>query len=91
MSVLGLRSEKVSAKGKSVDRFESGFFAAFAPHGLSERASRIVSSELEIGFLRAEEKECLLSLRSLSWDEYGVLEKRLFVSSGGKKKECTLQ
>jgi len=24
-------------------------------------------------------------------DEYGVLEKTLFVSSGGKKKDCALQ
>ena len=90
MSVLGFRPEKISATGKSVDLFEGGACAAIAPDGLSELASRIISSVLEsvleISFLCAEEKECLLSLRSLSRDIYGVLNKRLFVSSGGKKE-----
>jgi hypothetical protein len=91
VSVLGFRPEKISAIGKSVDLFEGGACAANAPDGLSELASRIISSVLKISLVCAEEKECLLSLRSLSRDIYGVLNKRLFVSSGGKKKECTLQ
>ena len=76
----GLRYRKVSLSVRK------RFFAAFVPDGLSKKASIIISSVLKIGLLRTEGKKCLLSRRSLSRDVYGVLDKRLFVSSGGKKE-----
>ena len=64
MSVLGFRPEKISAIGKSVDWFECGACAAIAPDGLSELASRIISSVLEsvikIGFFMRRGKGMLV-------------------------------